>query len=90
MRPLYIALALLSAPLSGCANAILSDDKIQTDTALAIGAPVDSVRISDRRYDGATNTYYKATAGGRSYSCVINGGTVMTLGMVNAPQCTPR
>ena len=80
--------ALSSAALSGCANAILSDDRIQSNTAMALHVSPERVQISDRRYDGGVDTFYVATVGRRSYSCVINGGTVMSLGMTNAPQCS--
>ena len=89
VRPRFIFLA---APLllGACANSILSDDRIKSNTATALGVSADRVTITDRRYDGMTNTYYTASAGGRSYACVLNGGTALSLGMTNPPQCTPK
>ena len=76
--------------ISGCANSLLSDDRIRNDTAMALGQPVGAVTIADRRSDGMTNTYYRAETPRGSYSCVINGGTVMAMGMTNPPQCSLR
>jgi hypothetical protein len=74
--------------LAGCADKILSDDRIRDNTALALNAPAASIVISDRRYDGMTNTYYTARTSRATYSCVINGGSVMAMGMTNPPQCS--
>ncbi len=85
-----IALAILSAAAltTGCANQIMSDRSIADTTAALLGQPASSLRISDRRYDGMTNTYYTATtAQGVSYRCVINGGTLLSAGMINPPTC---
>lgn len=90
MRRLRLALALAPIALSGCANAILSDDRIKTNTASALGVSPDQITISDRKYDGMTNTYYTASAAGRSYACTINGGTVISMGITNPPTCTPK
>lgn len=90
MRHRYLPLLLAPLVMSGCANSILSDERIQSNTATALGVPESSVAISDRRYDGMTNTYYTATANGRAYACVLNGGTVMSMGMTNPPQCNPK
>ena len=38
--------------LAGCADKILSDDRIRDNTALALNVPAASIVISDRRYDG--------------------------------------
>ena len=83
MRPLLIAAALLG--LTGCANELLSNDRIADETSGLLGHPVT---ISDRQYSGGVNTYYTATTDrGRRYRCTINGGTVLALGMTNAPSC---
>ncbi len=84
------SLALLAGliSLAGCANTLLSDDRIRSSTALILGQPESAITISNRRYDGLTNTYYAANTPRGSYQCVINGGSVMALGMTNSPQCT--
>lgn len=87
-KPILAALA-GSLLLAGCANTILSDERIRSNTALALGQPESAVTIADRHYDGMTNTYYRATTPRGAYQCVINGGTVLSAGIVNAPQCTP-
>jgi hypothetical protein len=84
------ALLAVTAALAGCANAILSDDRIRSNTALALNQPESAVTISDRHYDGMTNTYYTARTPRGTYSCVINGGTVLSAGIVNPPQCNPK
>ena len=90
MRHLRFALALVPIALAGCANSILSDDKIKSETAGVLGVAPDQVAISGRSYDGVTNTFYTASAGGRNYACTINGGTVMSFGMTNPPTCNPK
>lgn len=86
MRSVLLACAAASM-LTGCASTLLSDDRIKSSTEMALGQPSGTITISDRRYDGVTNTYYRARTPGGSYSCVINGGTVLSFGMVNPAQC---
>ncbi len=88
MRRFHLALILAPIALSGCASTILSDDRIKTNTASALGVSPDQITISDRKYDGMTNTYYTASAAGRTYACTINGGTVISMGITNPPTCT--
>ena len=76
--------------LAGCANTILSDERIRDNTAMALGQPNSAVVIADRRYDGMTNTYYTAQTPHGAYNCVINGGTVLSAGLVNPPDCHPK
>jgi uncharacterized lipoprotein YajG len=87
IRPTLAVLA-ASMILAGCANNLLSDDRIRDNTAMALNLPSSGVTISNRRYDGATNTYYTAITARGSYHCLINGGSVMALGMTNPPQCS--
>lgn len=82
------ALVLLLAT-AGCANQLLSDDRLRDNTAMALGQPTASVRIVDRHYDGMTNTYYVARTPRGSFNCVINGGTVLAMGITNPPSCSP-
>ena len=81
---LAILATLLAVP--GCANTLLSDDRIRGNTALALNDP--NVTISNRRYDGMTNTYYTARTSHGSYACTMNGGSILAAGMTNPPQCT--
>lgn len=76
--------------VSGCADQMLSNDRIKSDTAMALGQPASAVVIADRRYDGATNTYYTAHTPRGAYHCLINGGGLLAMGMVNPPQCSRK
>ena len=69
-RPILTISAILTASLTlvGCADKILSDDRIRDNTALALNMPPTSIVISDRRYDGMTNTYYTARTPARRLS----------------------
>lgn len=88
MRKLaFVPLAAVLA-VGGCADKLLSDDSIRASTATVLNQPAASIRIADRRYDGATNTSYTATTPHGTYRCTINGGTVMAFGMTNPPQCS--
>lgn len=80
-----LAIALAAFALSGCADKLLSDDRIKDSTAMVLGQPVMS--ISDRHYDGFTNTSYEAKTTRGTYHCLINGGSVMAFGMTNPPSC---
>jgi hypothetical protein len=77
--------------LTGCtASTMLSDQKILANTAGILGTSADDLTISNRN-EQMPNTYYKiTTTSGSEYACVINGGNFMTMGMVNAPQCTKK
>ncbi len=83
-----LSIAAASLVLVGCANTMLSDDRIRDTTAMSLGQPSSAVVISDRQYDGLTNTYYTARAGGTSYRCLINGGGLLAGGMTAPPQCS--
>jgi hypothetical protein len=74
--------------LSGCANTLLSDGRLRDNTAMALGQPEEAVTISNRRYDGFTNTYYVARTPRGTFNCSVNGGSVFAAGMVNTPRCT--
>ena len=83
------AILTTSLALAGCASQILSDDRIRDNAAVAVNVPPTSLVISDR-YDGMTNTYYTARTFRGTYACVINGGSVMAMGMTNPPDCSRR
>jgi hypothetical protein len=73
--------------LASCAESLLSDERIKSNTAGVLGVPVNQLTISDRRTE-VTNTYYIATtSSGARFACTINGGTVLAAGMVNTPTC---
>lgn len=83
-------LLLLPVGMAGCAPTFLSDAKLQSSTASVIGAPESAIAISGRHDDGMTNTYYTATANGRTYSCSINGGSPLDAGLTTPPVCNAR
>ena len=72
---------------SGCADQILSNDRIRSNTAMALGQPDGAVVIADRRYDGTTSTYYTARTPRGVYRCVMTGGGAWDFGITNPPQC---
>jgi hypothetical protein len=76
--------------LTGCASQLLSNERIASETAGIIGVSPQEVTIENRRTE-MTNTYYIAkTNDGNELSCVINGGNIVTFGLVNAPRCAKK
>ncbi len=84
--PLAVLVAALA--VSGCADTMLSNERIRDNTAMALGEPASAVTISKRQYDGATNTYYNAQSPRGTFHCVINGGGLLAGGMTAPPQCS--
>lgn len=86
-RTTTVALIFLVGFLAGCATQMLSDSRIRENTAGVLGVSPSDITIRDRR-EQVPNTYYIArTKSGRKYACVINGGSILALGMVNPPTC---
>ena len=83
------AMAGILAGLSACVGTkvLVPDSRLASNTAGVLGVSPDAISITDRRGAG-TNTYYTAHVGNRSYACTLNGGNLMTFGMVNPPICT--
>lgn len=80
----------LTATLCGCASQLLSDDRLRSNTAGALGLPANELTISERREE-MPNTYYTVkTSAGAEFNCVINGGGVLAAGMVNPPNCAKK
>jgi len=80
---------------SGCTTVagstnMLSDERIVAESAGVLGrAPADLTLVT--RQTSGTNTY--ATLRGKDkkeYACVINGGNLLSFGMVNPPTCTAK
>lgn len=84
------ALLLCSIACAGCQTTLLSNDRIASATAGILGVPVSEVSISERRTDGPTNTFYTATTRKGSYACIINGGSALSMGIVNPPTCNKK
>jgi len=58
MKPILVLTTLVA--LSGCADQMLSTDRIRESTARVLNQPASVVTISDRQSDGPMNTYYVA------------------------------
>lgn len=76
--------------LAGCQDQMMSNDRMTSAIAGTLGVAPSAVTLSDRRSDGATNTYVVAhLTNGRSYACTVNGGGLLAAGMINPPNCQP-
>ena len=87
MKRLLTVVAALA--LSGCADQMLSNDRIRDSTARALNQPASAVTISDRQSDGPMNTAYVAITPRGSYRCRIGGGSISQLGITETPECGP-
>jgi hypothetical protein len=97
MRINFILAGLLLAMLasSGCSTVAsktntLSDERIVSEAAGALGLSPTNLTLISRRTEG-TNTYAELSAGkGQDYHCIINGGNILSFGMVNPPMCAKK
>jgi hypothetical protein len=68
----------------------LSDESIANQTAGVLGYPPSDLTVVSRRTSGV-NTYVEVRADdGKSFSCVVNGGNLLSFGMTNPPSCAPK
>jgi hypothetical protein len=85
----------ITLTFTGCASIAsgtntLTDEKIKSQTSGALGYSPDDILIVSRRTEG-TNTYTNLKAkDGKEFTCIINGGNLLTMGMVNPPMCSKK
>ncbi len=95
MHRIFVAALATVAFLGGCATVaestnILSDEKILSQSAGALGYSSTDLTITSRRTEG-TNTYVDLRAKDRKeFTCILNGGNLLSFGMTNPPQCTRK
>lgn len=96
MLPRKLAsLCVISLALNGCASIAgstntLTDDKIKSQTSGVLGYSPDDLTITSRRTEG-TNTYVNLQVKDKKeFTCVINGGNLLTFGMTNPPICSKK
>jgi len=76
--------------MSGCASTLLSDDRLKSNLAGTLGVQASDLTIESRR-EQTPNTYVDVkTVTGKEYSCIVNGGGILSAGMVNPPMCGPK
>lgn len=88
-----LALSAFSAVVvlsTGCASQLLSDDRLTSNTAQALGVPAGDVTVSNRQEQGTNTTYNAKTRAGVEYSCSVNGGGILAAGMVQGAQCAKK
>lgn len=66
---------------------VLSDERLIAESAGALGLTPTELKLQSRSTSG-TNTYVVLRGkDGKEYSCTINGGNLLSFGMVNPPTC---
>lgn len=84
----FLAAALASGTLVGCASVAVTDDALVQRTAFALGLDSKDFTISNRADDGTTTRYQVRTRVGRQYNCFV-GGSISVLGRsVSEAVCT--
>lgn len=83
----------MTTVLTGCATIaektnMLSDEDILSQTSGVLGYLPDEITILNRRTAGP-NTYVNVMGkkDKKRFTCVINGGDLLSFGMVNPPMC---
>lgn len=85
---MILALAGCTTIASGTNN--LSDERIISESAGALGYDPSELALVSRRTEG-TNTYVNLKSkDSKEFTCVINGGNLMSMGMTNPPMCNRK
>jgi uncharacterized lipoprotein len=90
-----VAAALCALALAGCSTVaektnFVSDDKLKSQAAGTLGYAPSDLTLVSRRTEG-TNTYVVLKASDKKeFACTVNGGNLLTMGMVNPPSCNKR
>lgn len=84
-----------AALLVGCSAVaektnMLNDEDIKKETAGVIGVSPSELTVVES-YTTGTNTHATLrTTSGKQYICTVNGGNLLSFGMVNPPTCNPK
>ncbi len=92
-KGLGAGLLAISLALGGCAvfeGSLVSDGTVQTRTAEALGLAAPDVTITNRTDDSGTTYYTATTKSGTVYNCRMEGGTILSVGVADAPVCTKK
>lgn len=87
--------AIILAMSAGCSTIaektnFLSDDALKSKVAGTLGYSASAISLVDRRTDG-TNTYAVIkTNDKKEFACTVNGGNLLSMGLVNPPSCTQK
>ena len=75
--------------LVGCSaiSPSLSDERVLRETSLALGTTPENLIIKSRATEGQSTYINLATKDGRTFTCVISGGGILTAGITNPPMC---
>jgi hypothetical protein len=77
------------ASIAGSSSKMLTDDRIKAETSGALGYQPEDLTLTSRRTEGL-NTYASLKArDGKEFTCIINGGNWLSMGMTNPP-CAAR
>lgn len=94
--PLMVIISVaLVATVTGCSSIaantnMLSDDQLLSKSAGGLGYSPSDLQLLDKRVSG-TETYATLKArDGKEYTCIINGGNLLSFGMTNPAICQPR
>ena len=82
MRAFLLSTALA---LSGCPQTLLPDARIRAATEAHLGQPV--IQVLNRQSIGAERTGYDVNTVEGRYACLIHGGGMLDLGIINVLTC---
>ena len=78
------------ASIAGSLTQMLSDERIKSETSGALGYSPDELTLVSRRVEGL-NTYASLKAkDGKQFTCIINGGNWLSMGMTNPSMCNRK
>lgn len=86
-KPVVGLVALL---LAGCASLAVTDQRLEQNTAFALGLDVGDFTISNRMDEGLKTTYSVKTKAGKQYNCYVMGTIGITGKNVSDAMCNEK
>jgi hypothetical protein len=94
--PRLAAISAASLLFSGCASiagsshTMLTDERIKSESSATLGYAAEDLTLVSRRVEGL-NTYASLKAkDGKEFTCMINGGNWLSMGLTNPPICSRK
>jgi hypothetical protein len=85
----------VTALLCGCAvvaekTNFLSDNDIKSKVAGTLGYSPNDITLTSRRTEGTDTYAVVSTKNNKQFACTLNGGNLLTAGIVNPPNCVAK